>query len=124
MRIIALAILLIPTFAFALGDETQVDDVVVMMCADDFVAQHGKKPCEKIKFNEKNIVSGKWWQSPVKQLKGFDGITGRTQFYSKNAKSQTGTVYHTIYVNGQGFKSSHKMERSGNFNGGKWKRLK
>ena len=113
---------LLPAISFA-SEDGKVEDVVAMLCSAEFISLHTDGPCEKIKHNEKNIVSGKWWKSPVRELKGFDGITGRTQFYSKNQKSTTGSVYHTVVVNGKKFRSSHKLERSGNFNGGTWKRL-
>lgn len=102
--------------------EKKVADVVAMLCESSFIDEYGPEPCAKLEFNEQTIGTSEWWKPEVKEFTGFSRITGRTQFYRKNGDSDEGTVYHTIYIDGEGFTSSHKVRNANNFNSGKWVR--
>ena len=104
------------------SERIEIDDVLVKVCAEDFIATHGKKPCKLFKQNEDTLSASKWWKAPVREVK-TDTVKGRTQFYAANKKAKTGTMYHTVKVGDVTYTSKHPMKKSSNFAQAKFKRI-
>ena len=121
LSVLSVIAILVPWQIYA-SERIEISDVLVKVCAEDFITTHGKKPCKLFKQNEDTLSASKWWKAPVRDFK-TDTIRGRTQFYAANKNSKTGTMYHTVKVGDVTYTSKHSMKKSSNFVQAKFKRI-